>query len=315
MTRIKNSNVHKTLGLSVTLALLAIIGPVASGAGTCKPIPGESYASIPIPRWKPAQRPPELHGDVNLALRAYTPTQGFLRVTDVPGGGDDPKAPQLAYLFAEPRLGQFLALYRVNNWHWDCDCRGGPITESAVTFAELSVQPGETIHVPHSGYEIGAGYEALLLYASENRLTLKYTAEDDVVLGYTLHLENVCVEPSLLALYRAMDQAGRHSLPALRAGQALGRARNDRLGVAIRDTGAFLDPRARRDWWRTIQTSEVLSVYLGCKTNTVAPVIFSGAQIAKPRRSWQIIEMIGDNLCGHLPKCAAVRSLDCWRSR
>jgi len=124
-----------------------------------------------------------------------------------------------------------------------------------VTLAELAVLPAETIHVPRSGYEIGGGYQALVLYASEERLTLKYTAEDNVVVGYTLHLENICVEPNLLALYRASDSAGRHSLPALRAGQAVGRARSNGIGVAIRDTGAFMDLRAHQDWWRTVDGS------------------------------------------------------------
>jgi len=121
---------------------------------------------------------------------------------------------------------------------------------------ELAVPLGEVIHVPSSGYEIGGGYQALVLYADEERLTLKYTADDNVIVGYTLHLENICVEPTLLALYRAADSLGRHAMPALRAGQAVGRARSDRLGVAIRDTGAFMDPRARQDWWRAVSATE-----------------------------------------------------------
>jgi hypothetical protein len=210
----------------------------------------ERYETMPVLQWKPAQRTAERHGDVNLALRSYSPTQGVKGIADLPGGGDDPGAPQLAYLFTEPRLGQFVALYRVNNWCWDCDCRGAPIEETEVTFAELATFAGETIHVPDSGYEIGAGFEVLVLYATENRLTLKYTAEDDVVMGYTIHLETIQVAPALLDLYRESDRAGRHALPALRAGQAVGRACGASVGIAVRDTGTFLDPRARQDWWR-----------------------------------------------------------------
>lgn len=252
----KNSSAPRILGLSVAIVLLVIVGPVDPHTETCVPIPDESYGTMLIPQWKPAQRSAELDADLNLALRSYTPTLGFLGVTDIPGGGDDPKAPQLAHLFAEPRLGEFVALYQVYNWYWECNCRGHPIDDSAVTLAELAARPGETIHVPPSGYEIGDGYEVLVLYASEDRLTLKYTAEDDVVMGYTLHLENICVEPHLLALYQASDLTGRHSLPALRTGQVVGHARSDRIGVAIRDTGAFLDPRARRDWWISISSTK-----------------------------------------------------------
>jgi hypothetical protein len=109
--------------------------------------------------------------------------------------------------------------------------------------------PGETLHVPGSGYTIGSGYEVLVLYAAEDRITLKYTREDNVVVGYTLHLEGICVEPSLLALYRARNVAGREQLPALRARQAFGRAVGGEVGVVIRDSGAFMDPRSRNDWW------------------------------------------------------------------
>ena len=42
---------------------------------------------------------------------------------------------------------------------------------------------------------------------------------------------------------------GRRHLPALRAGQPFGRANGDEIQVAIRDTGKFMDPRTRKDWW------------------------------------------------------------------
>jgi hypothetical protein len=124
------------------------------------------------------------------------------------------------------------------------------ITNPEVTLAGMAVTPGEAIHVPNSGYDIGDGYQVLVLYASTERITLKYTREDNVVYGYTLHVENICVEPTLLALYQSWNDAGRGHLPALRAGQAFGRARSDEIQVAIRDTGAFMDPRSCKDWWQ-----------------------------------------------------------------
>jgi hypothetical protein len=153
-------------------------------------------------------------------------------------------------LFADDRTGIFSNVYQVHDWYWDCNCQGALITDPEVTLAGLAVTPGETIHVPDSGYEIAPGYEVLVLYASAERITLKYTLDDNVVWGYTLHVENICVEPDLLALYRAWNEEGRSHLPALRAGQAFGRARGSEIGVAIRDSGAFLDPRSRKDWWQ-----------------------------------------------------------------
>ena len=218
------------------------------GALGCQPIPGEEYTTLDV-EGPPTKRPAEDHPDLNLALRGY-------RIADTGaelvyyGTGDDPRAPQLRGLFADGRLPTFTTGYRVYDWDWVSDCRGRLLADRAVTLAGLRVDPGETIHVPNSGYEIESGYEVLVLYASEERITLKYTREDDAVYGYTLHVEGVCVEPRLLALYRTQNEAGRAELPALRAGQAFGRARGNEIGVAIRDTGRFLAPNSKGDWWR-----------------------------------------------------------------
>jgi len=195
-------------------------------------------------------RPAEEHADLNLALHGYEVTGAYRGVGDCKGGADDPKAPQLHTLFADQRTPTFAAVYQIYDWNWDCSCRGNLLTDPHVTLAGWSATPGEVLHLPDSGYDVGGGYEALVLYASEERITLKYTLDDDVVIGYTIHVENVCVEPSLLALYRAWNDAGRGELPALRGGQPFGRALAGEIRLAIRDSGAFLDPRSRQDWWQ-----------------------------------------------------------------
>ncbi len=234
---------------AVSLLTPAIYLPIVSSSeGTCSPVAGESYGDLSV-NPPPTDRPAEQHADLNLALRGYAPTTAFLGLVDYTGGTDS-KAPQLSGLFADHRTATFRAAYRVYDWDWGCNCRGSLLADWDVTLAGLSATPGETIHVPASGYTIGSGYEVLVLYASATRITLKYTREDNVVHGYTLHIEGLCVEPRLLALYQSRNDAGRGHLPALRAGQALGRARNDEIGVAIRDYGTFMDPRSRKDWWQ-----------------------------------------------------------------
>jgi hypothetical protein len=220
---------------------------LAWGTQTCTPVEEESYGTLSV-NPPPTDRPAENHADLNLALRGYAPTSAFLGLIDI-GGAADPNAPHLTGLFADQRTPTFSAVYRVYDWDWSCNCRGDPLTDPEVTLAGLAVTPDEVLHVPQSGYTIGSGYEVLVLYASDTRITLKYTRDDNVIAGYTLHVENVCVEPRLLALYRNMNEAGRGHLPALRAGQAFGRALGNEIGVAIRDYGTFLDPRSRKDWW------------------------------------------------------------------
>jgi hypothetical protein len=222
--------------------------PSIARADVCPPIPGESYGDFQAYDG-PTNPPAEEHPDLNLALRGYELTNAYKGLVHY-DGGSDPNAPQLPGLFADNRTATFSAVYRVYGWDWKCNCRGSLITDWDVTLAGLVVTPGETIHVPDSGYSIGDGYEVLVLYATPERITLKYTPDDHVKWGYTLHLENICVEPRLLALYQSWNDAGRGRLPALRAGQAFGRAHGDEIGVVIRDSGAFMDPRSRKDWWQ-----------------------------------------------------------------
>lgn len=224
--------------------------PFVARPSAC-PVLTETYGTVtPMP--PPTDRPAEQHADLNLALRGYTPTSAYLGLIDL-DGHTDLNAPQLPGLFSDNRTGVFTTTYRVYNWDWNCNCKTTPISDPPVTLAGLVTTPTETIRVPGSGYDIGRlpnGFEVMVLYASTDRITLKYTREDNVVNGYTLHLENICVDPNLLALYQSLNASGRTQLPALYAGQGVGTAKGNWIGVAIRDTGQFMDPRSRKDWWQ-----------------------------------------------------------------
>jgi hypothetical protein len=237
-----------TIAPSEVITYYAFLSRVARLSTCCMPIPDVGYGTLdPLP--PPSELPAEEHPDLNLTMRGYEVTDAFRGLVEY-GGTPDPGAPQLNTLFADQRLPVFTTVYQVYDWDWEHDRRGGLLTNWDVTLAGMGVTPGEVLHLPDSGYDIGSGYEALVLYATEERITLKYTREDHVVWGYTIHVENVCVEPRLLALYRAWNDAGRGQLPALTGGQPFGRARGDEIQVAIRDTGSFMDPRSRRDWWQ-----------------------------------------------------------------
>lgn len=214
----------------------------------CAPISGETYGTLPIVG-PPTDRPAAEHGDINLALRGYEPTNSTRSLIDM-SGPTDSRAPQLAGLFADYRTPEISNVYRAHHWDWGSNSRGGLVSDFEVTVAGFAVKPGEVIHVPSAGYQIGSGYAALVLYADKERITLKYTGEDSVVSGYTLHIDGICTEPNLLSLYQRMNSAGRRQLPALRPSQAFGRAIGSEIQIAVRDTGRFMDPRVRKDWWR-----------------------------------------------------------------
>ncbi len=221
--------------------------PLLLAPGTPATMPTAHYEALTVFS-APADRPAAEHPDLNLALRGYSPTGAAAALVDISGPAD-PLAPRLTGLLEPGGTPPIAAVYRVNEWDWPRNSLGPAIAYPEVTLAGLAARPGQTVALPSSGYDIGNGYQALVLYAAPGRLTLKYTREDNVVHGYTLHLEGLAVHPDLLALYRACDAAGRSALPALRGGQPLGVAAGYEVGVAVRDAGSFMDPRSRKDWW------------------------------------------------------------------
>ena len=157
-------------------------------------------------------RPAQAHADKNLALRGYTPnTDAGLRRELVNYGADDPTMPpQLATLFQPARVPPLRGFYRVHDWNWspspEPGTPGAPLTTWPVTALGLQVTPGETLQVPASGYDIGQGYEVIVLYADERRVALRYAREDSAgARGYTVHLDGLCTDPNLLALYAGLD--------------------------------------------------------------------------------------------------------------
>jgi hypothetical protein len=248
-------NIDRRIEISASNAITyTLYFPSIGRALSCASIPGESYGTVAIIPPVPTNPPAENHPDLNLSLRGYVPTTGTLGLVTIPSSEDpDVYAPQLYNLFGDQRTPAFSNVYQVYSWDWPNNRRGALLSDPPVTLVGIVTLANEIIHVPGTEHDIGqvaAGYSAMVLYATQTQLTLKYTREDNVVSGYTIHLENVCVEPSLLYLYQRMNAAGRTLLPALNAGQGVGRAMTTSIGVAIRDTGAFMDPRSRTDWWQ-----------------------------------------------------------------
>lgn len=194
-------------------------------------------------------RPPESHPDLNLAVRGYREVDAFRGLVDYDGETDG-NAPQLWGLFADRRTPEITHTYQVYDWDWGSNSHGDLIQDFEVSMVGFRFSEGETVYTPDFGLELGEGYAALVLYADPHRITLKYTGEDNVIDGYTLHIEGLCVYSNLLNLYNERQAAGRGALPALRPGQAIGYSPGTEIGVAIRDRGAFLDPRSRKDWWQ-----------------------------------------------------------------
>ncbi|NJM41571.1 MAG: hypothetical protein HC853_12815 [Anaerolineae bacterium] len=195
-------------------------------------------------------RPPEGNPDLNLSLLGYE-ANGVAAAYKDYGPADDPLAPQFKGLFTDHRQPGFTTAFVNNGWNWDNNSRTPPsLGKFEATVIGVAVTPGESLFTPGSGRPIGNGYSALVLYADNNQITLKYTPEDSIARGYTMFIEGINVNPQLLAVYQSTNGAGRSSLPALRAGQLLGTAAGGEIRLAIRDNATFMDPRSQNDWWR-----------------------------------------------------------------
>ncbi|MFO7632239.1 MAG: hypothetical protein R6W76_06865 [Caldilinea sp.] len=229
--------------------------PTVEPTPTAEPTPTQpprTYTAIPVEP-PPSDRPADVHPDLNLSIRGFVTTTGHLGLVNY-GGRTDPLAPQIDGMFVPPRLPAFRTLYQVHDWDWGCNapdgCRGAPITDYLVTLLEMETVPTEVISIPRRSPSIYSGdFKALVLYAEERRLTITYTRGDTAADGYLIHLEDLAVNPGLIALYQQLNADGRGQLPALRNGEIIGVADRGTVTIATRDTGQFLDPRACKDWW------------------------------------------------------------------
>lgn len=223
--------------------------PIRAGA-SCGPGLNEHFGALTI-SGAATDRPAVEHPDINLARRGYQASdQPAALMSFGPVHEVDLQAPQLRQLFADQRHAAVRSVAQVFDWDWGCNCKGEALSYPPVTLVGLATTPGERILLPDSPRTIGDGYEALVLYATADQITLKFTREDNVISGYTLHATGLCVEPALVALYNTLNAAGRGQLPAVRGGQPFGSAAGDQVRVAIRDNGQFLDPRYLENWWR-----------------------------------------------------------------
>lgn len=202
--------------------------------------------------------PPDLGAESNpeivLAMRGWGETTGEMDLVTYgypPGEPPDGKAPQLSTIVKNGV--SFSRLYKVHKYNYDTH-QASPSYEdySPVSLLGLSASNGQGVYTPQSGYVLTKdGHTAMLIYATNSTVTLNWIGDDNAIVGYSMHIDGFCVDPSLVALYRQLHSEGRHKMPVLRPGQRIGTA-NGEVRVAVRDSGSWMDPRSKLDWWQTI---------------------------------------------------------------
>ncbi len=214
-----------------------------------------------------AQTAPASSAEINpIAVRGYSP------VTDSHGNAYfdfyhdlDAGRPQLNNLLqgsypkdAATGLSQIAHTYNLNEWDYTNSQQGSPMTarDAPVTMVGLATTPGQTtVHVPLSGREIAPGYQVVVAYASADSIALSY--RDDGIIrgdvnGYAVQLGGLTVDPELVVAYNRAAAAGQRLM--LAGDYQIGYTTGNELLLVIRDTGSFMDPRWKNDWWANLQS-------------------------------------------------------------
>ena len=190
--------------------------------------------------------------DLNMNVRGWYTVEEFLGLV-LYSGPPDLSHPLHLSSVAGSDAGSFTSTYQVNDWDWEgCNCAvPRPRLPYPVTMLGLATIPGQPLHIASRDLPIDPrGFVAMVVYADERQLALKYTSEDRVDTGYLIHLSNLCSDPNLVALYEQLDSAGRHWLPGVYNDSVVAVALEGEVRVSLRDSGSFLDPRSWKDWWQ-----------------------------------------------------------------
>ena len=191
--------------------------------------------------------------DVNVFLRGWGEVSESLNLVSYgyPNGeAPDPKAPQLGTILNKGA--SFVKAYKIHQWDW-ANNQPSSSYEGAwpVHVLGFTASPGQSVNAPTNGYDVGAGYQYMVVYVSPTSISMNVTGDDGAIEGYAIHMEGFCVDPNLVSLYNSLNSQGRSSLPALKEGQKMGTAKTSEVRVMVRDSGSFLDPRSKGDWWQS----------------------------------------------------------------
>lgn len=223
---------------------------------SCPTSSGQSYDSIrPDTAASRKIRSPEGNPEVNISLRGWTEINAEKQPIGYGGDTDPNSPPSIGSVFAG-HLPQIVKTYIINDWDY---ANGKPIPGKSATPAYpvhligLSGAPGEPLLGLMAGRKIYQDFTLMVLFATPTSILFSHSTgdlappDDD---GYPFYFIDLCVDPNLLALYQKDAADGRNVLPAIRAGQIFGYVKDTDVKVAVRDTGSFMDPRAKKDWWQ-----------------------------------------------------------------
>lgn len=132
-----------------------------------------------------------------------------------------------------------------------------------------------TIKMPNTGYDIGGGYEAMVVFVAHDRITLhigrheyfvgtKKCANGQICSGgYWIYIKNICVDTQIQKAFNQIKDAQAAAradltpirLPMILPGQIIGKAISTSVLVGVRDNGPFIS-LYKPDYWGGVSEVE-----------------------------------------------------------
>ncbi len=233
--------------------------PTPGGGGnfSCPSTSNQIYQSKAVGRYNhnKLQPPYEENPELNLRLRGWGEVNESTDLQSRHGNnyGLDPiMPPQYSSLYNGP-VPQIAKTYVVYAWDFVNKKSLAPEVSTPnfkVHMIGLSATNGQALYGLKAGKTIDGTNVFLVLYATKNEIVFTHSDEDNIEDGYLYYFEDICVDPNLLTEYKNdSSEERRGHLPVIKTGQIFGYAANTDPKTSVRDTGSFVDPRAKEDWW------------------------------------------------------------------
>ena len=232
---------------------------------TCPSTSTQNYDHLHVVSDYPRAGNVEQNTEINLSTRGYTEVNEKTDLVDYGGDTDPVMPPSLGTMFSHtPVIVKTYKVYKA----------GTKVIEERwpVNLIGIATSPGENIVAPKAGREIGGGNVLMLIYATQTQATLVHGLGEHPSDGYFIHLDNFCVDPNLLTSYNSDNAGGRTVMPVLKPGQVIGYGNGSDIRIAIRDSGDWMDPRARKDWWQQSSAISGQGSYTPVPVSSATPV-------------------------------------------
>ena len=184
----------------------------------------------------------------------------YLTFADEPGGNVDSKMNGFMgkmFGFKPTRLSDaYFMKYRSSS-----DQGADTLVKGSAPALKVPVEAGDSIMMPDTGYSIGGGMEAMVVFADSDKITLHIGRHEYFVGsgqnncnggtcsgGYWIYLKGLCVDQQIVNKYNevkgAQESAGANEdpimLPMIEANRVIGKASGSTIDVLVRDNGPLI---------------------------------------------------------------------------